>query len=62
MEKQIIKLICKELTSKEIAARLSVGKRTIESYRIRIMDKLGARSVATVITYALKSGLIRPGL
>jgi DNA-binding NarL/FixJ family response regulator len=61
MEKQIVKLICKELTNKEIAARLSVGKRTVESYRIRIMDKLGAKSVASIITYALKSGLIRPG-
>ncbi|HCL05523.1 MAG TPA: DNA-binding response regulator [Chitinophagaceae bacterium] len=61
MEKQIVKLICKELTNKEIAARLSVGKRTVESYRIRIMDKLGAKSVASIITYALKSDLIRPG-
>lgn len=61
MEKQIVKLICKELTNKEIAARLSVGKRTVESYRIRIMDKLGAKSVASIITYALKAGLMRPG-
>ncbi|MFZ6024031.1 MAG: response regulator [Bacteroidota bacterium] len=59
MEKQIVKLICKELTNKEIASRLSVGKRTVESYRIRIMDKLGAKSVASIITYALRSGLIR---
>ncbi len=59
MEKQIVKLICKELTSKEIADRLSVGKRTVESYRVRIMDKIGAKSVASVITYALKAGIIR---
>ncbi len=58
IEKQIIVLICRELTSKEIAERLEVGKRTIESYRMRIMDKLGAKSVASVITYALKAGLI----
>ncbi len=61
MEKNIVKLICKELTNKEIASRLSVGRRTVESYRIRIMDKLGARSVASIITYALRSGLMRPG-
>lgn len=59
MEKQIIVMICRELTSKEIADRLEVGKRTIESYRMRIMDKLGAKSVATIITYALRVGLIR---
>lgn len=62
IEKQIVVLICKELTSKEIANRMEVGKRTIESYRMRIMDKLGAKSVATVITYALRAGLIRSGL
>jgi len=61
MEKNIVKLICKELTNKEIASRLSVGRRTVESYRIRIMDKLGAKSVASIITYALRSGLMRPG-
>lgn len=61
IEKQIVVLICKELTSKEIANRMEVGKRTIESYRLRIMDKLGAKSVATVITYALRAGLIRSG-
>jgi DNA-binding NarL/FixJ family response regulator len=59
IEKQIIVLICRELTSKEIAERLEIGKRTIESYRMRIMDKLGAKSVASVITYALKAGLIQ---
>jgi DNA-binding NarL/FixJ family response regulator len=58
IEKQIIILICRELTSKEIAERLEVGKRTIESYRMRIMDKLGAKSVASIITYALRAGLI----
>jgi DNA-binding NarL/FixJ family response regulator len=59
IEKQIVVMICRELTSKEIAERLEVGKRTIESYRMRIMDKLGAKSVASIITYALRAGLIR---
>lgn len=61
IEKQIVVFICKEYTNKEIADRMEVGKRTIESYRMRIMDKLGAKSVATVITYALRAGLIRSG-
>ena len=52
VEKQIIGLICKELTSKEIAGQLKIGKRTVESYRIRIMDKIGAKSLAGIITYA----------
>lgn len=59
LEKQIILLICKEYTSKEIADKLKMGKRTVESYRIRIMDKLGAKSVAGIITYAIQSGLYR---
>ena len=31
---------------------LKIGKRTVESYRIRIMDKSGAKSLAGIITYA----------
>lgn len=60
LEKQIMQLICKEMTSKQIADILRVNKRTIESYRMRIMDKIGARSVAGIITFALEKGIAKP--
>ncbi len=58
-EKEIIRYICREMTSKEIADKMRIGKRTVESYRMRIMDKLGVKSVAPVIAYAVKAGLLR---
>lgn len=56
-EKEIIRMICQELTSKEIAHELHLSKRTVEGHRTRIMDKIGARSIAGIITYAIEKGM-----
>jgi len=56
-EKDIIRLICRECTSKEIAHRLHLSKRTVEGHRTRIIDKIGAKSIAGVIKYAVEKGL-----
>ena len=58
-EKEIIRLICHEATSKEIAHTLHLSKRTVEGHRTRIMDKIGAKSIAGVITYAVAKGFNR---
>lgn len=59
-EKDIMRLICCEYTSKEIACRLHLSKRTVEGHRTRIMDKIGAKSIAGVIRYAMEKGVYRP--
>jgi len=56
-EIQIIQLICEEYTSKAIAYTLHLSKRTVEGHRTRIMDKIGAKSVAGIITYAIEHGI-----
>ncbi len=56
-EREIMRLICKECTSKEIAYTLSLSKRTVEGHRTRIMDKVGAKSIAGVIRYAVEKGV-----
>jgi DNA-binding NarL/FixJ family response regulator len=56
-EKAIIRMICQEKTNKEIAYLLGISRRTVESHRLRIMDKIGAKSIAGVITYALSHGI-----
>ncbi len=56
-EKEIMKLICQEYTSKEIAYTLQLSKRTVEGHRTRIMDKIGAKSIAGIITYAMERGV-----
>lgn len=57
LERVIINLMCDALTSKEIARRLYISKRTVEGHRTRIMDKMGVRSIGGVITYAHVKGI-----
>lgn len=58
-EKEIMQLICREYTSKEIAFTLHLSKRTVEGHRTRIMDKVGAKSIAGIITYSIEQGIHR---
>jgi DNA-binding NarL/FixJ family response regulator len=58
-EKEIMRLICREFTSKEIACTLNLSKRTVEGHRTRMMDKIGAKSIAGIITYALERGIYK---
>ncbi|MDE3254321.1 MAG: response regulator transcription factor [Bacteroidota bacterium] len=52
-------MICREYTSKEIAYTMQLSKRTVEGHRTRIMDKIGAKSIAGIITYAMESGVYK---
>jgi DNA-binding NarL/FixJ family response regulator len=59
-EKEIICLICEQYSSKEIAEKLSNSVRTVESYRDRLLDKVGAKNVAGLVVYAIKNGIYKP--
>lgn len=59
-EKEIICLICQEHSSREIAEKLHNSVRTVESYRDRLLDKVGARNVAGLVVYAIKNGIYKP--
>ncbi len=61
-EKEIMQLICHEYTSKEIAYNLHLSKRTVEGHRTRIMDKIGAKSIAGIITYSVEAGIYKKNL
>jgi DNA-binding NarL/FixJ family response regulator len=56
-EKEIIRLICEEKTTKEIAERLFMGSRTVEGYRIKILEKMQVKSAAGIVIYAIKHKL-----
>ena len=56
-EIDVILLICEELTNKEIADRLSLSIRTIEGYRDKIQEKIGARNSAGIVIYAIRNGI-----
>lgn len=56
-EREILQLIAEGNTSQEIADRLQLKPKTVQNYRAQIMDKLGERSTAGLVRYALRLGL-----
>jgi DNA-binding NarL/FixJ family response regulator len=59
-EIEIIKLICEQYVSKEIADRTSLTFRTVEKYRHNIMEKTGSRNLVGIVIYAIKNGIYKP--
>jgi DNA-binding NarL/FixJ family response regulator len=57
-EREIIILIAKGLSNKEIAAHLDIGTRTVETHREHVMRKLNIHSVAGLTTFAVSTGLV----
>ena len=57
-EREVLVLIAEGQSNKEIADRLGIGVRTIETHRERIMRRLGIHSVAGLTKYAIANGLI----
>lgn len=56
-EIQIIRLLADGKGNKEIAYELGIAVRTVEAHRAHIMQKLGLRSIADLIRYALRHGI-----
>jgi DNA-binding NarL/FixJ family response regulator len=57
-EKKVIALFIKDLLVKEIAAELCLGDRTVERYKARIMEKMGVKTTAGIVVYAIKNKLV----
>jgi two-component system, NarL family, response regulator NreC len=57
-EQTVLRLIALGLTNREIAERLRVSRRTVETHRSRVMAKLDARSRADAVRHALLAGLV----
>ncbi len=57
-EQEVLQLVALGHTSKEIADRLSVSAKTVDTYRARGMEKLGLRSRAALVRFALAKGLL----
>ena len=57
-EISIIKLICEELSNKEIAEKMNLTCRSIESSRERILEKIGAKNMVGIVIYAIKNKIV----
>lgn len=58
-ETEALQMVVDGLTSKEIAAKMAVGTKTVDTYRARAAQKLGARNGAELVREAIRQGLVR---
>jgi len=56
-ERDVLRLLCDGLTSKEIASRLELQPKTVHGHRSAIMEKLNIHSVAGLVKYAIRHQL-----
>jgi len=57
-QREVLELISRGLTMKEIAAQLNISTRTAESHKYEMMQTLGVETTADLIRYSLRLGLI----
>ncbi|MGD2062222.1 MAG: response regulator transcription factor [Nitrospirota bacterium] len=58
-EKQVLKLIAEGSSHKEIAALLNISPKTVVAHQTNISEKLGIRSRAALIKFALQKGIVK---
>jgi DNA-binding NarL/FixJ family response regulator len=55
-EESVLKLVAQGFTNKEVAARLGVGVKSVETYKSRGVEKLGLKTRAELVRYAAVQG------
>jgi DNA-binding NarL/FixJ family response regulator len=58
-EKEVLRLICEEFTTQEIADQLFISLKTVESHRSSLLAKLNARNSAGLVRIAIENELLR---
>ncbi len=59
-ELEVLRAICQEQTTAEIAARIFVSPRTVEFQRNNLLLKTGDRNIAGLVVYAMTKGIHTP--
>lgn len=57
-QREILKLIAEGVHTKEIAWRLKLSAKTVESHRAQIMERLGIRDIPGLVRLAIRAGLV----
>jgi DNA-binding NarL/FixJ family response regulator len=57
-EREVMRLLADGMSSKEAATQLQISIRTVESHRININRKLGFNSIANLVHYAIRHGIV----
>jgi DNA-binding NarL/FixJ family response regulator len=58
-ESQVLRLIAWGYSNKEIGWKLSISAKTVDTYKLRLMEKLGLRSRTDIVRYAMRHGLLQ---
>ncbi len=63
-EIEVMKYICQELTNKEIADKMYLSSRTIEGYRLKLLEKMQVKNSIGIVIYAIQHGIydFKPGI
>ncbi len=59
-EREVFMLLAQGLTNQQIAEKLVISPSTVQTHRAHIMEKLGLKTTADLIRYAIRHGLIEP--
>jgi DNA-binding NarL/FixJ family response regulator len=57
-ELEFLKLICTELTFKEIAEKMHISPRTVDGYRDALLEKLQCKTRIGLVIFAIKNGIV----
>jgi len=57
-EKDVLRFICMEFTAQEIAQKMEISARTVESIKDRLMERFGSKNTAGLVFFAVKNNLI----
>ncbi len=58
-ESQVLRLIAWGYSNKEIGWKLNISVKTVDTYKLRLMEKLNLRSRTDIVRYALRQGLLQ---
>jgi len=57
-EKEVLELILEEMTSAEIADKLFISQKTVETHRLNLIQKMGVRNTAGLVKEAINKGMV----
>lgn len=57
-EKEIVALVAEGYKNREVAEKLGISVKTVETHRANIMNKLALRNLAQLIHYAIRTGMV----
>lgn len=59
-ELDVVKLLCQQFTSKQIAFSMGISPRTVENYKEKIQEKIDAKNMIGIVLYAIRNNICHP--